>query len=508
MTNDISLSSRSIVLSIAGNDSSGLAGVSSDTRVQTALGVHTVSVLTATTAQNNHKVLSINPVSLQCLDDQFKSIQALPIQAIKIGLIGSLDQCEMITRFVAESSAFTVLDPVLATSSGHDLSSDFISILLNSLLPECDLITPNRMEAEKLSGCVIKTPEDVEHAAQVLLGKGVKAVLIKGGHLNENKSATVDDYFVDSEASFWLKGTKIQTTHTRGTGCALSSAIASAVSLGYGIYDAIVIGKMAISQGLRQGYGLADEHGPVHITHFPNEQIDLPKLSRHYIAENNSRPTFPSCEKPMGIYPVVDRASWIPRLSACGIKIIQLRVKDLQGDELENEISEAIHLAKQTSCQLYINDYWELAIQLGAYGVHLGQEDLDEANIGAIQHAGLRLGISTHCHYEVARAHAYQPSYIACGPIYHTNTKQMPWVPHGLDGLAYWRKTLDYPLVAIGGINESRLEAVCLKGADSVAMITAITLAESPEQTAQQFVSVFNEVYDSVSNIQEFSEEK
>ena len=120
--------------------------------------------------------------------------------------------------------------------------------------------------------------------------------------------------------------------------------------------------------------------------------------------------------------------------------------------------------------------------------MHLGQEDLDTADIAEIRAAGLRLGTSTHCHYEVARAHALKPSYMACGPVYETTTKDMPWVPHGLEGLKYWQQVLEYPLVAIGGINRERIAGVAATGVSGVAMITAITLADDPEQTAQDFM--------------------
>jgi hydroxymethylpyrimidine kinase/phosphomethylpyrimidine kinase/thiamine-phosphate diphosphorylase len=101
--------------------------------------------------------------------------------------------------------------------------------------------------------------------------------------------------------------------------------------------------------------------------------------------------------------------------------------------------------------------------------------------------------LSTHCHYEVARAHSYKPSYIACGPVYHTTTKDMPWVPHGLKGLKYWRKVLKYPLVAIGGINAERFGPIANTGVDSVAMITAITLADKPSDVAAGFMREFKE---------------
>ena len=196
---------------------------------------------------------------------------------------------------------------------------------------------------------------------------------------------------------------------------------------------------------------------------------------------------------PIGLYPVVDSAEWLSRILPCGVTTIQLRVKNLSGVALEKEIQQSIEIATQYNCRLFINDYWQLAIKFKAYGVHLGQEDLCTADLNAIHQAGLRLGISTHCHYEVARAHRYKPSYIACGPVYHTNTKQMPWVPHGLKGFAYWRELLSYPLVAIGGINESRIENLKSLSPDGIAMITAITLAKDPQATTRKFAQQINE---------------
>ena len=155
------------------------------------------------------------------------------------------------------------------------------------------------------------------------------------------------------------------------------------------------------------------------------------------------------------------------------MRTIQLRVKDLQGAALRTEVRGAIGLARQRGARLFINDHWRLALKEGAYGVHLGQEDLLDADLDGLRAAGLRVGISTHCHWEAARAHALRPSYVACGPIYETTAKVMPWIPHGLEGLRYWRRLFSaYPLVAIGGIDAARAPGVVDAGADGVAMIS------------------------------------
>ncbi|MEC8428179.1 MAG: thiamine phosphate synthase, partial [Pseudomonadota bacterium] len=205
---------------------------------------------------------------------------------------------------------------------------------------------------------------------------------------------------------------------------------------------------------------------------------------------------FPSCvgngePGTLGLYPIVDSADWLERLLPQGVTTAQLRVKHLQGEALAREIERAVAIGKQHNCRLFINDYWQLAIEKGAYGVHLGQEDLETADLLAIQRAGLRLGLSNHCHWEVARALAVQPSYIACGPTFATTTKDMPWVPHGLEGLDYWVKALpDYPLVSIAGINDHNIRDIADTGVSGIAMITAITLDQDPEAKTRQLMEL------------------
>ncbi|MGB1141673.1 MAG: thiamine phosphate synthase, partial [Halioglobus sp.] len=173
-----------------------------------------------------------------------------------------------------------------------------------------------------------------------------------------------------------------------------------------------------------------------------------------------------------------------------GVTTIQLRVKDLTGDTLAAEIEQAVAIARRYSARLFINDYWQLAIEKGAYGVHLGQEDLASADLPAIHAAGLRLGISNHCHYEMVRALAVRPSYIAAGPVFATTTKDMPWIPHGIDGLAYWLRAIrEFPLVAIAGINALNIDDIAATGVSGIALITAITQAPDPDAITTQLLA-------------------
>jgi hydroxymethylpyrimidine kinase/phosphomethylpyrimidine kinase/thiamine-phosphate diphosphorylase len=203
---------------------------------------------------------------------------------------------------------------------------------------------------------------------------------------------------------------------------------------------------------------------------------------------NHQSGKFKPCH-PLGLYPIVDSSAWVEKLLALGVTSIQLRIKEKTA-ALESEIIKSIALAKQYGATLFINDYWEQAIRHGAEGIHLGQEDLETADIAAIYRAGLLLGVSTHNAEEVERACAIQPSYIACGPIYPTTSKVVPHAPQGIEQLQHWRRTLSYPLVAIGGITLERIPAVAATGVHGIALISAITQALDPVLATQSLLAL------------------
>ena len=424
------------------------------------------------------------------LKEQLEALKDIPISIVKVGLICNVEQARAIATFIIARDLPMVLDPVLSSSSEFEFfkPSD-IAAYVDILLPLTTLVTPNLQEACLLTNLAVDAPDAIELAAESMLLLGANNVFIKGGHSDDDYC---QDYFASDARCFWLTSERHLSRNTRGTGCALASVIASTLAQGYPIYDAVVIAKMAVNQGIRNGYRVGEFKGPVAITQFPDSASDLPILSNTATVDWQAQNFLDCNQPPLGLYPVVDSAAWLKKLANSGVSTIQLRIKDLRGTELEKEIEKAVKLAEEFGFRLFINDHWELAIKYDAYGVHLGQEDLDTADIDAIRESGLRLGISTHCHFEVARAIHYKPSYLACGPVYHTDTKQMPWTPHGVAGLSYWRKVIDYPLVAIGGINESRLAEVAAVGVDSVAMITAITQAGDPVGTANRFVATIN----------------
>ena len=181
-------------------------------------------------------------------------------------------------------------------------------------------------------------------------------------------------------------------------------------------------------------------------------------------------------------YPIFDSADWIERLVPLGIKLVQLRIKNANQDMIHNHVRRAKAVCADYDCTLVINDHWQIAINEGCDYVHLGQEDLDKADISAIQLAGLRLGVSTHDKAELMRAMALNPDYVALGPIYPTILKKMKWHEQGIAKLTTWRELIKKtPLVAIGGMRIDRAQGALDAGADVVAAVTAITLHDNPE---------------------------
>ncbi|HAY0485276.1 TPA: thiamine phosphate synthase [Escherichia coli] len=203
------------------------------------------------------------------------------------------------------------------------------------------------------------------------------------------------------------------------------------------------------------------------------------------------QPDFPPVPFRLGLYPVVDSVQWIERLLDAGVRTLQLRIKDRRDEEVEADVVAAIALGRRYNARLFINDYWRLAIKHQAYGVHLGQEDLQATDLNAIRAAGLRLGVSTHDDMEIDVALAARPSYIALGHVFPTQTKQMPSAPQGLEQLTrHVERLADYPTVAIGGVSLARAPAVIATGVGSIAVVSAITQAADWRLATAQLLEI------------------
>ncbi len=190
-------------------------------------------------------------------------------------------------------------------------------------------------------------------------------------------------------------------------------------------------------------------------------------------------------------YPIFDDAAWLDRALPLGVRLVQLRIKDRPVDQLRDQIRRALVLSRRHGAALVVNDHWQIAIDEGAEWLHLGQDDLADADLPAIRRAGLRLGLSTHDHAELDRALACAPDYIALGPVYPTILKQMAWEPQGLGRVTEWKRLIGpLPLVAIGGFTVERARGAFDAGADVVSAVTDITLNADPEGRMREWLAI------------------
>ncbi|MFM2486290.1 thiamine phosphate synthase [Celerinatantimonas yamalensis] len=503
------LNTQPLMWVIAGQDSSGGAGIVADLLTAHDLHVTAAVVVTALTAQNSQEIRAIEPCSADFLITQLETISEPAPAAIKIGMLANAEQVYRLAEFLRDlrikhPAIQIVCDPVLGASSGYQLGDVSVKDALPKLFEVVDLITPNAQELAQLSGLKLDSPAQIVAACRLLYQRyGVK-VLAKGGHCEFEKQRCIDLLASDT-SQLLLSSPRIATPHSHGTGCTLSSAIAAQLAHGEPLDDAIVLAKAYVSQGLRCARTLgqlpgavAHEGWPQQLSDFPTIESSLSSLGQAFALREPWPSTplhaFPRLQGPLGVYPVVDNAAWVTRLLAAGVRTIQLRIKDSSDPNLAQQVAQCVAAARQVDAQLFINDYWQLAIEFGAYGVHLGQDDLADVDLGAIAKAGLRLGISTHGYKELLRAVQLTPSYIALGHVFATTTKQMPSAPQGLERLQRYVKLVShYPTVAIGGIDLSNAKAVLRTGVQSLAVVRAITQSDSPEQASRTLEMLIRE---------------
>jgi hydroxymethylpyrimidine kinase / phosphomethylpyrimidine kinase / thiamine-phosphate diphosphorylase len=558
-----------IVYSIAGSDSGGGAGIQADLHAMHAMGCHGCSAITCLTAQSSCGVTGVHAPPAAFLKQQLDALLAdMEPRAIKIGMLGTRELAETVgaalqapsCRGSAQERPWVVLDPVMISTSGHKLiDDDAQAAMIQAVFPYADVLTPNKYEAEALLGRTLTTPQDVEEGARDLLAMGVKSVLIKGGHsLSERKDASAStsaatmldpgvnatlgyaqDYFLSSipiqgeerlcDGGVWIRTDRYDTNHTHGTGCTLSSAIASALALGHQRremqdspqgatsailpIDACCLAKAYVTAGLEISMGLGKGPGPVQHTGFPSAFRHFPTIAADPAIRSSDIPAFlpmkahssrtVSDTRPtLGrILPIVDTVEWVEKLASTpGVTDIQLRIKD----DTDPEVILERTILCQAMCQnanvrLWINDHWQAAVKAGCFGVHVGQEDLVKCmkagGLDILRDKGMALGISTHSYAELAAAAGVKPSYISMGPVFGTSSKKVAFDPQGLAMVAKWRSLIDpdIPFVAIGGIGDAETAtSVKEAGADCVAVIGAVTKADDVAAAVQQLNDAMN----------------
>lgn len=484
---------KPIVWTIAGSDSGGGAGIQADLQTFTDLNVYGCTVIAALTAQNSVAIRHVEYPSSDMLRAQLTALnQDLPARALKCGMLGHRDVIAIVSEFLATYHGPVIIDPVMVASSGALLLDvDALQLYRDVLLPHATLLTPNTLEAERLTGMPITQLADFPLVAQALLALGVHSVCIKGGHFESGVYCF--DYWTDGTQVLWLKSQRHPHHNTHGAGCTFSAAITAALGRGFSMPDALVYARAYVSRAIRQATVYGQGAGPLDHGFHHFAESDLPRLHFSHTTLEHEFERVPCGNEPLGFYPIVPDSDWVELLIAAGVRTLQLRNKHLTGTALNTDIARAVHLARAHNVRLFINDHWQQAIACAAYGVHLGQEDLATADVAAIAAAGLRLGISTHSYSELAYALAFNPSYIAVGPIFATQTKVMAAQPQGLAQLRAFRNCIDRPLVAIGGIKLQDLPAILACEVDAVSVITAITEANCPIAATQTWLQQFKQ---------------
>lgn len=473
------------VLLIGSDDAQERAGVAVDSLTVSHHGCHPLPLVTALIRQTSRGRVAMRGVSARALLHRFSEFQQdFRIQAVKIGLIPDLAVAKCIHQMLLQLPNIPVVLDLVLNHGEVAVPQVVQTFIQETLLPLVTIVTPHSVALMQFIG----TEKPIETSARTLLHCGAKHCLVKDGHARPDFAT---DYFVNEDTAFYLYAPRLTMPNVPSAGCVLASSLACHLATGLEIRDAVVLAKAYAHRGIR----LSNAAGVSHVIEHRQDALllqDMPKLC-YRADEVGKQFHFPNCPDRLGIYPVVDTAEWVEKLVQCGVTTIQLRMKSQSNRALSNALQQAMHCVRDKPVHFFVNDYWELAVQHQAYGVHLGQEDLHDAKLEAIAAAGLRLGVSTHAYWELARALAVNPSYIALGPMYATTSKQMPFSPQGEATLARWVKLLagHYPLVAIGGINLERAKRLKATGVGSVAMITAITEAGDYQQATQALLALW-----------------
>lgn len=487
---------RPLVLDIAGLDSGGGAGITADILTIHDNGCWGLPCVTAITAQSLKTVSGIEEPSSTLFKQTLKLAKEdwTEISSAKIGLITHQSILEDTLSFFENSSYKipVVWDPVLTATAGRLESAD-LKGSLNRILKVSTVFTPNLPEALELADWDHERLErdGVKKLGEYFLNKGAECVIIKGGHLNKNNNAV--DTFVSKDLTFTMTTQKVEGDGAHGGGCAFSSALAAYIASGYAPFDAAVLAKAYVYKGIVNPALPHNKERPPVGHHGIPDSLDYMPIIKEEDFPIKSEP-FSRCTYPLGLYPVVDSYEWVERLLKTGVKTIQFRIKDKTTPDLYGQIEKSVKLAAHYNAKLFIDDHYELAIKAGAFGVHLGMEDLKTADLNKIRRAGLKLGISTHGPYEMVKATQLNPTYIALGHVFPTNSKKMPSKPQGTEKLRLQTKMLakaGFMTVAIGGIKLDKAKEVIATGVNSIALISGITKDENPEKAAQEWLKLF-----------------
>lgn len=482
------------ILTIAGSDPSGGAGIQADLRVFATLGLAGLSAITALTVQNSQGVHSVHFTPPEILEAQLAALfEDSDISAVKIGLAGEAEHIEVIANVIKRyKPAAVVLDPVMASSDGVSfLDEKARAALLRKLMPLATLVTPNLHELSILSGLPTGTDTEAVSAGERLMAMGARNVLIKGGH----RAGLPNDILIKkNDPHRVFSRPRHNTIHTHGTGCLLSSLIAGLLRIGLDLEASIYRAKFLLTTALIFPVQVGSGRG------YP-DILTSSGMTSYY--DKNSRHTV-RLKKLRGLYVITDSNLRPDRSTieivrsalAGGASVIQLREKSLPTQELillAKSICAAVHKA---NALFIVNDRVDVALASDADGVHLGPGDMRASDAREILDAGYLIGVSVNSIEEANEAAPYA-SYLGVGAIFGSTTKKDAGDAIGLGILKELKSRFPkHPIVAIGGINEGNIREVSEAGADAAAVISAVIAAPDMRSAVQRLIEQFRQTDD------------
>eukprot|EP00123_Amoebidium_parasiticum_P018976 comp24325_c5_seq1/m.45920 comp24325_c5_seq1/g.45920 ORF comp24325_c5_seq1/g.45920 comp24325_c5_seq1/m.45920 type:complete len:500 (-) comp24325_c5_seq1:50-1549(-) len=487
------------VLTVAGSDSGGGAGIQADLKTFTMLGTFGTSALTALTSQNTHGVQGIFPVTPEFVEQQMDSVLGdLGTSAIKTGMLPTAPIIRSVAaKIVQYNVGLVVVDPVMVATSGDTLAggTDVLCALRDVLIPHATIVTPNLHEACMLLG---KNPEDSpinsvsdmrDLARQLHEISRPRFVYLKGGHLTgpvrEQHGAL--DILYDGNTFTELTGPWQETSNTHGTGCTLASALAAYLAKGLAVPDAAQSAKDYLARLLAHSNGLSLGTG-----------IQRPLDHSFALSKVNGTDRY-SLTKALRIYGVTDpkldkklnRDTEVSALEAIkgGATIVQIREKNAETGEFCAKAERILRVGRQNGVPIIVNDRADVALAVGADGLHVGQDDMQAHVARRLIGPHMILGVSVKTVEQAVKAYADGADYLGAGAIYPTPTKPESEAI-GISVLRDICASVPIPVVAIGGISNDNAREILEAGAVGVAVVSAMFDYEDVASATRELVNV------------------
>ncbi|XP_072981543.1 probable thiamine biosynthetic bifunctional enzyme, chloroplastic [Typha angustifolia] len=467
------------VLTVAGSDSGAGAGIQADIKACAALGVYCSSVVTAVTAQNTVGVQGVHIVPEEFIEEQLRSVLSdMEVYVVKTGMLPSVGVikvlCDSLKKFPVKA---LVVDPVMVSTSGDMLSApSTVAGYRDELFKMADIVTPNLKEASALlGGMPLRTVSDMYSAAKSIHNLGPRNVLVKGGDLTDSSDAI--DIFFDGENCHELRGSRVKTRNTHGTGCTLASCIAAELAKGSPMLQAVQTAKAFVEGALHYSKDMVTGKG----AQGPFDHLYRLKSPHYNVAHT---PTFNADD--LLLYAVTDSGmnkkwgrSIMDAVKAAiegGATIIQLREKEAETCDFLEAAMACIEICRSNGVSLLINDRVDIALACNADGVHVGQSDMPAHTVRKLLGPGKIIGVSCKTVAQAEQAWAGGADYIGCGGVFPTNTKANN-LTVGLEGLKAVCLASKLPVVAIGGIGAGNVHSVMEIGVPNlkgVAVVSAL----------------------------------